>query len=649
MKLRRNSCRPVGLLVLFWLIISPGTFAQEHTNLDSIFKRYPDNSVVLGAKSLDVIIELVDGKPVMTFDNYSEYIAISDDARLFADSKEYFSNKFVMKNLEAYSLCSDNNRIKKIPVKTFLKTTESRGNLFYDDQYAYRFTFPSVSKGTRMITKSKAISEDPIFPIRFYFGNYLPSENMTVSVTCPNDIFINYKLFGKDTDIIRFNLIEKAGKKIYTWHVVRNKCYVRDNVAPDLDYFMPHVIIQIARYTYKGVQTDVMGSLQDLYRWNYSKISGVNLILSPKIMALTDSIIDTHWTEQQKVRKIFAWVQKNIKYIAIEDGENGYVPREADLVLKRRYGDCKDKTSLLVAMLKSQNIPASFVWVGTIDIPYRKSEFASPFSDNHMVAAWWQDDKTPVILDGTTRYNSLEEVPSFIQGKQCLIDQGKDDYFLYTIPLASPERNSTYDSLAVELKGDTIVGNGFTTFKGEKKAEMMAYLDGKDSADFPKIVSNQMPKASNKFIIQSVSCSNLTENDQPFSIHYKFYLPDYVTSSNNIFYMNLNLDRFPTGFNIQEDRWMPLASGYTHKHTFICNMKIPKGYELKEIPEDSHFNHPYFSYNQSYTACDSSITVKTVVYGKFQVIDDENVVQFRKMLELLHRNYLKSIPIQKIN
>ena len=62
----------------------------------------------------------------------------------------------------------------------------------------------------------------------------------------------------------------------------------------------------------------------------------------------------------ERIRRSFEFVSA-MRYVAIECGVHGFRPRTPAQVLNNRYGDCKDKANLLVALLRCQNIPARFV------------------------------------------------------------------------------------------------------------------------------------------------------------------------------------------------------------------------------------------------------------------------------------------------
>jgi hypothetical protein len=646
MILRRNSIPVYLFIVLFNLVIFSEVTGQGVNEFERYLQKYPNNSVIITSLKQDLDIEMINGKPVLNLSEYKEYLALNDNAIFFADSKERFGAIYKFKDIEAYSLVPAKGGYDKIKVTSFNKTSETSDS-FYDDVVDYNFTFPSVVRGAKMISKCHMYSDDPSFAHKFYFGGYFPGDEYIFTVTCPKNVEIKYKIFGRDTSIVSFSLSMKAGKKVYIWRTSNPKSYISDNYAPDADYYIPHLIVQVSKYNYKEKTTCINNSLDDLYKIEYKRISNLNLSESNEIKTLTDSLTKGITSDKEKVKNIYSWVQKNIKYVAFEDGENGFVPREASLVIRRKYGDCKDKTSLLVAMLKSQGLKASYAWIGTRDIPYKFSDFATGFNINHMIAVWWDDNNNPAILDGTSHHRALEDIPSFIQGKECLIENGPDKYIVYTIPVASPVRNIVYDSLAVELKGDTLVGNGISIINGELRSYMLDYFEGKDLNDLPEIVNKLMPKASNKFIIKSVNPLATTDADTVIKYGYKFYLSDYLTANQNVKYLNLNIDRFSAGTNLKDDRWIPVELSSTKEHIFVCTFKIPAGYEVRDIPKNSSYDNKLFGYNHSYKINNHEITVRTTVTLNFQVIEDNEMTQFRDMLSQLNSNYIKTISIYK--
>src|SRR5208283_3003611 len=66
-----------------------------------------------------------------------------------------------------------------------------------------------------------------------------------------------------------------------------------------------------------------------------------------------------------KIQALAAFVQDDIRYVAIELGIGGYQPHAAADVLRHRYGDCKDKATLLSAMLREIGVASYYVIINS--------------------------------------------------------------------------------------------------------------------------------------------------------------------------------------------------------------------------------------------------------------------------------------------
>ncbi len=67
----------------------------------------------------------------------------------------------------------------------------------------------------------------------------------------------------------------------------------------------------------------------------------------------------------EQARALYNWVATQIRYVGIYLGDGGIVPNYADDTLRNRYGDCKDKSTLLVALLAAKGIEAESAMVNS--------------------------------------------------------------------------------------------------------------------------------------------------------------------------------------------------------------------------------------------------------------------------------------------
>ena len=86
-----------------------------------------------------------------------------------------------------------------------------------------------------------------------------------------------------------------------------------------------------------------------------------------EIRTIADDIRAEHKTKATQARAALTYVQGNIRYLALSMGVGGFEPNPPERVLKRRYGDCKDVTLLLLSILKALEIDADPLLVDTAE------------------------------------------------------------------------------------------------------------------------------------------------------------------------------------------------------------------------------------------------------------------------------------------
>ena len=139
----------------------------------------------------------------------------------------------------------------------------------------------------------------------------------------------------------------------------------------------------------------VLNGISSLYDWYYSLVKDINTQEKDKdLEALVASLTVGKDNDLEKVKAIYYWTQQNIKYIAFEYALGGFIPREAYDVFKKKYGDCKDNSSILSEMLSIAGLKGSLTWIGTRSIPYTYKEVPTPAVDNHMILSYENKGKT---------------------------------------------------------------------------------------------------------------------------------------------------------------------------------------------------------------------------------------------------------------
>ena len=134
--------------------------------------------------------------------------------------------------------------------------------------------------------------------------------------------------------------------------------------APGPTYYVPHILVLSKSAEVKGNNHVYFKTVKEQYDWYKSLVDQTGND-EKMIKEKTEELVSGLKTDEEKVKKIFQWVQDNIRYIAFENGIAGFRPEKAQEVLRKKYGDCKGMANLLMVMLHSINLDARRCWIGT--------------------------------------------------------------------------------------------------------------------------------------------------------------------------------------------------------------------------------------------------------------------------------------------
>lgn len=127
-----------------------------------------------------------------------------------------------------------------------------------------------------------------------------------------------------------------------------------------------------------------MGSWADVVDWALP-FYDPDVALPPSANALLERVRTDHTDRRDRITAIVRYVQDEVRYVSDSTGLGSHVPRTPAAVLANGYGDCKDKSLLLVALLRAIGVEAS-VALTDIDRGYELQTLApSPFAFDHAI------------------------------------------------------------------------------------------------------------------------------------------------------------------------------------------------------------------------------------------------------------------------
>ncbi len=632
--------------IVFFLIATV-CYAQQSSEFVAYIEKYPDSHLVRLNQETLVYISLNEDQIEITQKILEEDIYLDNTATHGSKRSLSFSTFFEIEDIQASSFSFDNGKYKESKVETF-KEKDELDQFFYDDTKSINFIYPNLSKGSKSkLTYTEKI-KNPRFLNSFYFGDFFPVANNKVTIVVDKDIDLIFKEFNTDDIDIKFSKKEKRKTTVYNWELKNSNEYKYEENVPSYKKVLPHIIPIIKSYNHNGETINLLNDVSDLYSWYYSLVKDVNSQESSKeLIDFVEKITADKKTDLEKVKAIYYWTQQNIKYVAFEYALGGFIPREANDVFQKKYGDCKDNSSVLNEMLKIAGLKGNLTWIGTRSIPYKYTEVPTPVVDNHMILSYQEADST-YFLDATGRYVPFGFPTSFIQGKEALIEDGNNSFIIKKVPIIPAEKNGIKDKSVIRLEGEKIVGTSKAEVLGYKKINYFIDLeDLKAPSKIKEYYNAKFRKGNNKFLIQDLTEINKFNYDKNLIVNYDFSISNYAKSLDDEIYINLNLNRILSHYKTKKNREFEIDYQFKNTYSYRTTLDIPEGYKVEYIPENMSLANNYLSCDISYKLEGSKIVYEHSVKLDFLNLDLSEQKIVNELIKRAEKSYKEIITLKK--
>lgn len=635
-----KSSNKLALYVVFCGIVSTSITAQK--NFQDYKKLYPDyNELVINdIQSYDFSIE--NKKLKIIQDNYYESIILSENG--IHNNKESFtySELVKLKSYDAYTLINENGKEKKIKINQTSEVQSDRSSVFYDDVKQHQLLFPNLEAGAKKVYNYQTEFVDPFLLHKTIFGGGLPIQNSSLEIRTDKNITIGYEIFNDKNNLIEFSKTEKKGKWLYKWTLKDILPVKLEGNSPGYLYIIPHINVFIKEYTIDDKKTEVLGDTNKLYEYYKGFTKNLNKTDDATLKAIALDITANKLTDEDKIKSIFYWVKDNIKYIAFENGYEGFIPREASLICERKFGDCKDMASIISSMAKYANVnEVSISWIGTREIPYSYAQLATPAVDNHMIAVYKKGTEY-IFLDATDKETKYGIPTAFIQGKEALLPDG-DSFKIIPVPIVTSEINEINETVKLSLEKDKLVGSGKIQFNGYNRSNILSRIGDATNKTRFEMIKSLVLKGNNKFILKDFVEENIKDRDKPYLINYNFDIGNYIIKADKEIYINLFLDKIYDKLTIEKDRVSDFEFNFLTATNNVYEFTIPQNCTVKYVPKNFNLDNDYLKADFVYEVKNNKIVLKVVVQNKKLLLTQSDFEPWNESIKKIKSNYIETI------
>lgn len=607
-------------------------------------------AVVLDRKEV-VTIAFSKGKPMIEVSHTDHIMYLSESSMAGQQFEIPFSDKFFpLKSISGYTYVKGEKGYTKIKAKPPVYTSKVADGLFYDDMKQATLTLPSIEK--------YAVSElnytyqilDPLFVFPYYFkpADAFPLVSSVFRIEYDPGFEIRLLMFG-DSSAVTTESGMKGKVKWIEKKMEKQSAKKSFENTPASAYYKAHLYYLITAYNEKSNRIDYLGTNEQLYKQNYQYIKDFNEeACSKELKTVTDSIkkasVDTD--SLQLIENILYWIQDHIRYIAIEDGLSGYVPRPSNAVFDRRYGDCKDMASLMQYMLKACGIESNLAWIGTRDIPYTYSQLPIIQNSNHMILAKKINNEWH-FFDPTAEGLKSFLPSSFIQGKEAMIAIDENNFEIAKVPEIEHHLNFITDTISGKLsKNGDMELSGKMSFGGLARWRIVAMYKSYDEENRKKFIETLIKHEYDKAKVIEFEMSNLNERNRPFEISFKAEFPDYAKVIDDKYYFNPNLRKSIMNEKIKDDRvGIPVEYMFKYLDVLKFNIELPENTRATSFPSRVDYTSELIDFNYEINDKSGLISVNSSVGLKSLFFQDSEFEVWNQGIKEINKSFRESLVV----
>jgi transglutaminase-like putative cysteine protease len=291
----------------------------------------------------------------------------------------------------------------------------------YSDLHLKQIPIRSLAVGDKLEFQSRMTQQQPEVPGEFWgqesFGTGVVFLERGIELCVPKQRHLT--VYSPDHTP---EISESGNERVYRWtgSQLRPASTKVDDDAPQ-DKKPPIAWTTFANWEAVGL-------------WYRGVIAGRDAV-TPAVQAKADELTANAKTDTDKVRALYEYVSAHNHYIGIDFGIGRYQPHPAAEVMTNQYGDCKDKHTLLAALLRAKGFQVSAVLIG-LGIEMNE-KVPMPAAFNHLITLVDVGGEK-VWLDTTTEVAPYRVLLSVLRDKEALVVPATGDLGLRKTPAELP-------------------------------------------------------------------------------------------------------------------------------------------------------------------------------------------------------------------
>lgn len=595
-------------LVLFFLFFDLTVFGQLSQSAVPTWLR--------PTKSKSIVPDLEEISQGYYYDHIEYQVNLNTNTRFYKDIKVIFDNsgtesagqinisfnpEYQQVILHELKVIRNGKELNKLDVKKFkvLSVEEELGRSLYNGMKSAYFIIDDLRKDDRVICSYSIQGFNTVFQNKFAdsysLQRYEPCGLIYVNYVVPSGRKLKFKSFNKSPQATVAN-------------IDNNTCYFWEITGPQKTTYLPNTPYWFVDYDY--IECSEYSNWTEVSNW----VKSINPI--PKISPNSSlyQFVDKEWNDSKGnkytfLEKVTNFVQNEIRYMGVEVGEYSHRANNPEKVFQQRYGDCKDKSVLLAAILQSKGIDGYLVLANSYDENGLINYLPSPLHFNHMIVGVSIDDR-------------LQYIDPTISNQGGPIRDRYIPYYGYVLHTAYPESLSSIPKEVnknINIKETYHLKEGYnailevkTVYEGGSADDMRSY--------FKSTAKNQIQKS---YLDYYVRLYKKAEKNKPlrfeddlqnnvFIVYEEYKIPEFGTVNEQLdrrvlgIYANQLSERLP---EIELNHKGPISLTYPLQMEYEIQLINANGEKFSIAPLTTFEERDAYSYGKSVKVVNDTLKI----------------------------------------
>jgi len=374
------------------------------------------------------------------------------------------------------------------------------------------------------------------------------------------------------------------------------------------------------------ITLSTLNGWDEVGRW-YWELQKDRIVPTAAVRAKAEELIRGRSTDLEKVEALYDFVATNFHYVSLSFGMGRYQPHPAGDILSNRYGDCKDKHTLLASLLEAVGLHAYPALINSsheID-----PEVPSPSQFDHVITVVPLQEQY-VWMDTTTEVAPFRLLAFPLRNKQALVIPGDRPSSLVQTPADPPFPNRQ----EVEIEGKIndlgkLEATVRQTTRGDNELALRAAFRRISSRQWKDLVQTLDALYALPGEVSEIQAGDPDDTSKPFRFEYRVSQPNYLDWSARktqpaLFLPILGL---PEADTEAEDKNEALRLGAPAEVDIRLKLELPRRYSVR-APVAVTVKRDYGEYRSTYSLEDNRVTAERVLVTRMRELPASRISDY---------------------